>query len=310
VMVHLSDSEAWKALDDFDPDFARDARNVRIGLAIDGFTPYNTSASSYSCWPIFAITYNLPPALCMKYEYMFLRLIMPGLDHPGPSINVMLKPLIEELKQLWQGVEAYDYDQKKKFNLRVAYLWSVHDFKAYNIFLGWSCNGLLTCLICMKETSCFRLKFGGKISYFDCHRCFLPLDHEFRLDNDTFKKGNIILDGPPSRLSGAEIAKMLDNLVLYKERNGFLGYGNDHNWTHKCALWELPYAKALMLMHNVDVMHQERNVGESILSSCMSFVDKTKDNHKARKNLALICNRLSLELVSRRQATRAILFES
>jgi hypothetical protein len=36
VMVHLSDSEAWKALDTFDPDFARDVRNVHIGLAIDG----------------------------------------------------------------------------------------------------------------------------------------------------------------------------------------------------------------------------------------------------------------------------------
>jgi hypothetical protein len=77
-------------------------------------------------------------------------------------------------------------------------------------FPGWSCNGLLTCPICMKETSYFRLKFGGKITYFDCHRCFLPLDHEFRLDNDTFKKGNIILKGPPGHLSGAEIAEMLE----------------------------------------------------------------------------------------------------
>jgi hypothetical protein len=49
VMVHPSDSEAWKALDDFDPNFARDARNVRIRLATYGFMPYNTSASSYSC---------------------------------------------------------------------------------------------------------------------------------------------------------------------------------------------------------------------------------------------------------------------
>jgi hypothetical protein len=49
VMVHPSDSEAWKALDDLDPDFARDARNVCIRLAIDGFTSYNMSASSYSC---------------------------------------------------------------------------------------------------------------------------------------------------------------------------------------------------------------------------------------------------------------------
>jgi hypothetical protein len=83
----------------------------------------------------------------------------------------------------------------------------------------------------MKETSCFRLKCGGKISYFDCHRCFLPLDHKFRMDSDTFKKGNI--------------TDMLDNLVLNKEGNEFVGYGNDHNWTHKCALWELLYAKAL-----------------------------------------------------------------
>jgi hypothetical protein len=287
-MVHPSNSEAWKALDDFDPDFTRDAWNVRIRLAIDGFTPHNMSASSYSCWPVFAISYNLPPALCMKYEYMFLCLIIHGLDHPRPSINVMLNPLIEELKQLWQGVEAYDYDEKKKFNLRVTYLWSVHDFKAYNIFSGWSCNGLLTCPICMKQTSCFRLQFEGKISYFDCHRCFLPLDHEFRLDSDTFKKGNIILEGLPRRLSGAKIGEMLDNLVLNKEGNGFIGYGNDHNWTHKCALWELLYAKALILMHNIDVIHQERNVGESILSTCMPFAHKTKDNHKARKDLALI----------------------
>jgi hypothetical protein len=56
--------------------------------------------------------------------------------------------------------------------------------------------------------------------------------------------------------------------------------------------------KALILMHNIDVIHQEHNVGESILSTCMSFVDTAKDNHKARKDLALICNRPSLELKS------------
>jgi hypothetical protein len=98
VMVHPSDSEAWKTLDNFDPDFARDVRNVHIGLVTDGFMPYNSSAVSYSCWPVFAIPYNLPPALCMKYEYMFLCLIVPSPGHPRPRINVMLKPLIDELK--------------------------------------------------------------------------------------------------------------------------------------------------------------------------------------------------------------------
>jgi hypothetical protein len=41
VMVHPSDSEAWKALDDFDVDFTSDAWNVHIGLATDVFLPYN-----------------------------------------------------------------------------------------------------------------------------------------------------------------------------------------------------------------------------------------------------------------------------
>jgi hypothetical protein len=38
LMVHPSDNKAWKALDNYDLDFARDARNVRIGLVTDGFT--------------------------------------------------------------------------------------------------------------------------------------------------------------------------------------------------------------------------------------------------------------------------------
>jgi hypothetical protein len=109
VRVHSSNSEAWKAVDDFDADFTRDAWNVRIGLTTDGFSLYNTSVVSYSFWSIFAISYNLSSFLCMKYEYMFLRFIIPSPYHPGTHINVMLKPLIEELKQLWKGVETYDY---------------------------------------------------------------------------------------------------------------------------------------------------------------------------------------------------------
>jgi hypothetical protein len=49
---------------------------------------------------MFAVPYNIPPLLYMKYEFMFLCLIVPGLDHRGPKLNVMLKPLIDELKEL------------------------------------------------------------------------------------------------------------------------------------------------------------------------------------------------------------------
>jgi hypothetical protein len=115
----------------------------------------------------------------MKYEFMFLCLIIPGPDHHGPRLNVMLKLLIKELKWLWIGVEAYDCYKKKKC-LPVVYLWLVYYFKAYAIFASWSIHGELTCPICGSHTDCFRVAHGGEICYFDCHRRWLPRNHIFR----------------------------------------------------------------------------------------------------------------------------------
>jgi hypothetical protein len=45
------------------------------------------------------------------------------------------------------------------------------------------------------------------------------------------------------------------NELKESQNGGFEGYGEKHNWTHKSCLWELPYAKALILPHNIDLMH-------------------------------------------------------
>jgi hypothetical protein len=58
-------------------------------------------------------------------------------------------------------------------------------------------------------------------------------------------------------------------------------------------------------MHNIDIIYQERNVDESILSTCMTFVDKTKDNHKVSKDLTQLCNQPSLQLKSSGGKSRA-----
>jgi hypothetical protein len=47
---------------------------------------------------------------------------------------------------------------------------------------------------------------------------------------------------------------------------------------------------ALILMHNIDVMYQEHNMGKSIISICMDFTGKMKHNIKARKDLVELCN--------------------
>jgi hypothetical protein len=53
IMLHPADAEAWHALDRFDLKFARDPRSVRIGLLTDGFQPYSSDITAYSCWSVF-----------------------------------------------------------------------------------------------------------------------------------------------------------------------------------------------------------------------------------------------------------------
>ena len=93
-----------------------------------------------------------------------------------------------------------------------------------------------------------------------------------------------------------EIAEELSKLFTNNAGDGFVGFGETHNWTHKCGLWELPYMRALILPHNIDVMHQERNVCVALFDTIMDFRGSTKDNFKARVDLAEICNRPTLEL--------------
>jgi hypothetical protein len=193
-------------------------------------------------YPTPTVPYNPPPSLYMKYEFMFLCLIIPGPDHPVPKLNVMLKPLIDELKELWNGVEAYDSQKKQKFTLWVAYMWSVHDFIACGIFVGCCIYGRLTCSICRSDTDCFCFTAGGKISYFDCHRRWLPPKHPFRTQKDSFRKDTVVKEEPPKCLSGPETTENMSKLVLNKEENGYEGYEDKHNWTYICALWELLYA--------------------------------------------------------------------
>jgi hypothetical protein len=51
----------------------------------------------------------------------------------------------------------------------------------------------------------------------------------------------------------------------------------------------------MILPHNIDLMHQEHNVAESIISMCFDVTGFSKDNVNARKDLAALCNRPSLE---------------
>lgn len=116
ALRHPADSEAWKAIDSEFPEFASDSHNIRFGMASDGFNPFGTMSSSYSCWPIVLIPYNLPPWLCMKASSLMLSLIIPGPSYPGKDFHLAysrtstLKKIQEvpdfEKSKTWKGISG------------------------------------------------------------------------------------------------------------------------------------------------------------------------------------------------------------
>jgi hypothetical protein len=116
-------------------------------------------------------------------------------------MNIFLRPLMEEMKELWQGIDAYNSHLKCQFNLCVAYLWPIHDYLAYDKFVSWCVHGRLNCPICMANTDAFRPQRGRKVSFFDYHQIFLPSNHDFRNDTHSFLKGKLLEKGHQSKNS-------------------------------------------------------------------------------------------------------------
>ncbi|XP_049399799.1 uncharacterized protein LOC125863867 [Solanum stenotomum] len=160
VMRHPADSIAWRNFDETHVDFAQDPRNVRLGLASDGFSPFKSMSISHSTWPVILIPYNLPPWLCMKQPYMILSMIIDGPRAPGNDIDVYLRPLVDELKELWIGVSTYDASNNHMFQMRASLLWTISDFPTLGNLSGYGVKTRYACPCCLTKTKFRRLKNG------------------------------------------------------------------------------------------------------------------------------------------------------
>jgi hypothetical protein len=49
IISHPGDTEAWEALDRFDPEFARDPKSVCHDLSMNGFQPDSEANNPYYC---------------------------------------------------------------------------------------------------------------------------------------------------------------------------------------------------------------------------------------------------------------------
>ncbi|KAK9076729.1 hypothetical protein SSX86_005063 [Deinandra increscens subsp. villosa] len=275
---HPADALAWKDFDKKYPEFSNDPRNVRLALASDGFNPYRTMNVAYSIWPVFVIPYNLPPWYVMKQPNFILSLIIPGPKGPGNKIDVYMQPLIKELEDLWDvGVKTFDASVNENFYLKAAVLSTISDFPGYANLSGWSTKGEYACPLCAFDKSSRWLDHGKKWCYMG-HRRWLHTNHCSRKDTRSFDGYEELRDppNPPSGVVSLNQLEHVDFLVDNVEKSP---------WKRKSIFFKLPYWKNLLVRHNLDVMHIEKNVCDNIVGTLLGQAGKSKDNMKARLDL-------------------------
>lgn len=209
-MRHPLDFPCWKYIDSKWPEFSAQKRNVRLGLATDGFNPFGMN-DPHSCWPVMLEALNLPPSHCMDKEFTMLTLLIHGPTEPGHYIDVYLQPLVDELKELWSvGKLTYDAHTKSNFTLKEILMWCVHDFPSYGHVSGCRTSRRFGCHVCGEKTDAIWLKNGRKFSYMG-HRRFLPADHPFRNAKVKFD-GTEEHEDDPCRLTGVQLLTKMNSV--------------------------------------------------------------------------------------------------
>ena len=59
----------------------------------------------------------------------------------------------------------------------------------------------------------------------------------------------------------------------------------EHNWKKKNIFFQLSYWETLILHHNLDVMHIEKNICDSMVDTLLSIDGKSKDNMNSHLDL-------------------------
>src|SRR5438105_1162525 len=101
LLRHPTDAIFWKDFDSKHPLIGNDSRDIRLAVATDGFNPIRSLSSTYSVWPVFLIPYNLPPWMCMKQTNFIMSSLIPGPKAPSGDMDVYLKPLVDDLVDMY-----------------------------------------------------------------------------------------------------------------------------------------------------------------------------------------------------------------
>ena len=176
-----------------------------------------------------------------------MPVLIQGPKQPGNDIDVYLRPLVEELLQLWNGigVRAWDEHMGEEFDLKALLFMTINDWPALSNLSGQTNKGYHGCTHCLDNTDSIYLESCRKNVYLG-HCRFLPSRHPIRKKGKHFK-GEADHQTKPHHCTGADVHdKVRDLKVIFGKGPGGLSVLNDAEgrapmWKKKSIFWDLPY---------------------------------------------------------------------
>jgi hypothetical protein len=255
-----------------------------LALPLTASVHFLKKNTKYSMWSVFVVPYNLPPWECMEESNFMMALLILGLASPGKDFDLFLEPLVEDLLELWSGVRAYDGLNGKMFNLRATVLWCIQDYPALSTLSGCTTKGYFACIHCDKHPLSYILR--SKIRYFG-HYHFLPSGHHLWRGNEfadihesNDPPGEFCIDELLTELEKVKDVRLGKQQSSRKRKRSDLEGGKVKIWSRMVSLWKLPYWHKLKVRHNLDVMHIEKNICESLMATILNIPGKTKTQLK------------------------------
>jgi hypothetical protein len=217
MLRHSADGSQWRKIEREFLNFVGDARNLWFGISTYGTNPFGEQSCSHSTWLVTLCIYNLPPWLCMKRKFIMMLVIIQGPTQPDNDIDVYLRPLVDELLQLWdvRGVCVWDKHKQWKFDLRALLLVTINDWPTLRSILGQTNTGYNACTHCLDETESIYLDKSRRNVY-PWYRRYLPNRHPLRKKKNKHFNGKAEIRLKPTRRTCDDVFDMVKDLkVIY-----------------------------------------------------------------------------------------------
>ncbi|GET63857.1 transposase domain-containing protein [Rhizophagus irregularis DAOM 181602=DAOM 197198] len=173
-------------------------RDIALLGSVDGYQLFKQKCDD--CWIVLFINANLPPHQRVKKENLLITSIIPGPKAPK-NFNSFMKPIVEELCLLNDGVECYDSATNENFLLKVTVLsWSGDTPGLSKLACLTGHNSYMACRYCN-----LRGIYNNQIYYpttppsIETYKTYNPSDLPKRTHRDYKTRIEQITTIPPSR---------------------------------------------------------------------------------------------------------------